>query len=151
MLPWFAALMTTTGLLLAGLAVYVGRRRGSRAGVALAVLLAAVAWWGLAYALELTADDVAIKSRWGDLKYLGVCLLAPAWLVFVLQYTNRGERVTTRFLAALAVEPAIVMARPGRPRHPRPGALLPDRTPRGRTWSWSGPARCSGCTSSTRT
>lgn len=109
MLPWFAALMTTAGLLLAGLAAYVGWRRGSRAGVALAVLLAAVAWWGLAYAFELSASDVASKTRWGDLKYLGVTILAPAWLVFVLQYTNRRPRVTPWFLAALAVEPVAVM------------------------------------------
>ena len=56
------------------------------------MLLAAVAWWGLAYAFELMADEIATKSRWGDLKYIGVVtLLAPAWLVFVLQYTNRGS------------------------------------------------------------
>jgi hypothetical protein len=90
MLPWFAVLMTSAGILLALLAAYVGWRRGSRAGLALAVLLAAVAWWGLAYAFELTASEVATKSHWGDLKYLGITLLAPAWLVFVLQYTGRS-------------------------------------------------------------
>jgi PAS domain S-box-containing protein len=109
MLPWFAVLMTTAGVLLAGLAGYVGWRRGSRAGAALAVLLAAVAWWGLAYAFELTATDVATKSRWGDLKYVGVAVLAPAWLVFVLEYTNRGHLVTRRLLAVLAIEPVALM------------------------------------------
>jgi PAS domain S-box-containing protein len=109
MLPWFAVLMTTTGTLLAILAGYVGWRRGSRAGVALAVLLAAVAWWGLAYALELSTDEVATKSRWGDLKYLGVTLLAPSWLVFVLLYTNRGRFVTRGLVSVLAVEPVVVM------------------------------------------
>jgi serine phosphatase RsbU (regulator of sigma subunit) len=109
MLPWFTALMTVTGLALAGQAGYVGWRRGSRAGVALAVLLAAVAWWGLAYAFELSTDHLAMKSYWGDLKYVGVVALAPAWLVFVLQYTNRGHRVTARLLGALTVEPVVVM------------------------------------------
>ena len=109
MLPWFAVLMTTAGVLLAGLAGYVGWRRGSRAGAALAVLLAAVAWWGLAYAFELTATDVATKSRWGDLKYVGIAVLAPAWLVFVLEYTNRGHLVTRRLLVLLAIEPLLLM------------------------------------------
>ena len=109
MLPWFAVLMTTAGIFLAASAGYVGWRRGSRAGLALAVLLAAVAWWGLAYAFELSASEIATKSRWGDLKYLGVTFLAPSWLVFVLQYTNRGHFVTRRLLAALAVEPVAVM------------------------------------------
>ena len=109
MLPWFGALMAGAGLLLAGLAGYVGWRHGARSGVSLAVLLGAVAWWGLAYALELSATEVATKSRWGDWKYLGVATLAPAWLVFVLQYTNRGHLVTRRLLAALTVEPVVVM------------------------------------------
>ena len=109
MLPWFAVLMTTAGIVLATLAGYVGWRRGSRAAAALAVLVAAVAWWGLAYAFELSASEIATKSRWGDLKYLGVTVLAPAWLVFVLQYTDRGHLVTRRLLAALAVEPVAVM------------------------------------------
>ena len=109
MLSWFAGLMTAAGIFLAVLAAYVGRRRGSRAGVALAVLLAAVAWWGLAYAFELSASEIATKSRWGDLKYLGVTVLAPAWLVFVLQYTNRAQLVTRRLLATLAVEPVALM------------------------------------------
>jgi PAS domain S-box-containing protein len=109
MLPWFAVLMTTAGVLLAGLAAYVGWRRGSRAGAALAVMLAAVAWWGLAYAFELTATDIATKSHWGDLKYIGVAVLAPSWLVFVLEYTNRGHLVTRRLLVLLAIEPMTLM------------------------------------------
>jgi serine phosphatase RsbU (regulator of sigma subunit) len=74
-------------------------------GWSLAVLLVAVAWWGTAYAVELSVDEVALKSRWGDLKYVGIVALAPAWLVFVLQYTGRGERVTRRLVALLAVPP----------------------------------------------
>jgi PAS domain S-box-containing protein len=109
-LPWFAALMTAAGVILAGLAGYVARRRGTPAGVSLAVILVSVAWWGLAYAVELSATEIATKSRWGDLKYVGVCVLAPAWLVFVLQYTGRGRLVTRRVLAALAVEPVVILA-----------------------------------------
>jgi serine phosphatase RsbU (regulator of sigma subunit) len=110
MLPLFAALMTVAGLALAGLAVYVGRRRGSRAGVPLAAVLISVAWWGLAYAAELSADDLGSKGAWGDLKYVGVCTLAPAWLLFVLQYTGRGHLVTRPVLALLTIEPAAVLA-----------------------------------------
>ena len=73
------------------------------------MLLAAVAWWGLAYAFELTATDIATKSRWGDLKYVGIAVLAPAWLVFVLEYTNRGHLVTRRLLVLLAIEPLLLM------------------------------------------
>ena len=110
MLTLFATLMGDAGLVLAALAVYVSRRRGSRMGWSLAALLVAVAWWGIAYAFELSVDDVDVKSRWGDLKYVGVVTLAPAWLTFVLQYTGRGHLVTRRLLGLLAVAPLALLA-----------------------------------------
>ena len=110
MLPLFAVLMTAAGLALAAMAAYVGWRRGTRAGVSLAVVLVSVAWWGVTYAAELSALDLPSKTLWGDLKYVGVCALAPAWLVFVLQYTGRGPLVTKRLLALLTLEPLVVLA-----------------------------------------
>ncbi len=109
MLTLLATLMAGAGLVLAVLAAYVAWRRGTAMGWSLAVLLIAVAWWGTAYAVELSVDEVALKSRWGDLKYVGIVALAPAWLVFVLQYTGRGERVTRRLVALLAVPPIVAL------------------------------------------
>ena len=101
--------MATAGVSMAGLAAYVAWRRDARMGWSLAILLLAVAWWGVAYAVELGVDDIAVRSRWGDLKYLGITLLAPAWLIFVLQYTGRDRWVTGRLLALLAVGPVVTM------------------------------------------
>ena len=110
MLPLVTGLMVAAGVLLAGLAGYVSWRRGTPAGLSLAVMLLAVAWWSLAYAVELSAAELASRSRWGDLKYVGVGALGPAWLAFALQYTGRSSRVTRRLLLLLAVEPLAVMA-----------------------------------------
>src|SRR5690606_15611508 len=104
-----ATLMALAGTTLAGLAAFVAWRRESRMGWSLAVLLVSVAWWGLAYAVELSVDEMSVRSRWGDLKYVGITVLAPAWLIFVLQYTGRSQRVTRRLIALLAVEPVIVL------------------------------------------
>ncbi|MET0726954.1 MAG: histidine kinase N-terminal 7TM domain-containing protein, partial [Acidimicrobiales bacterium] len=107
MLPWFAGLMTFAALVLAALALYVGWRRGTAAGVSLAVLLTAAAWWGLFYSVELSTNthDLVGRTFWGDVKYIGISVLAPAWLVFALQYTGRGHLVTRKVLAALTIEP----------------------------------------------
>ncbi len=107
MLTSFATIMATAGIALACLAAYVAWRREARMGWSLALLLLAGAWWGLAYAVELGVDDVALKSRWGDLKYLGIIALAPAWLTFVLQYVGRDRWVTGRLLGVLAVVPVV--------------------------------------------
>ena len=107
MLTFFAIIMAVAGVAHAGLATYVAWRRNVRMGWSLAVLLLAVAWWGVAYGMELAVDDIALKSRWGDLKYLGVAMLPPAWLIFVLQYTGRDRWVTGRLLCLLAVVPVL--------------------------------------------
>ncbi|WP_162598759.1 histidine kinase N-terminal 7TM domain-containing protein [Nocardioides gilvus] len=110
MLTTFAALMAAAGLALAGLASYVAWRRESRMGWSLALLLVSVAWWGLTYAVELTVDDVTDKARWGALKYVGITTLVPTWLVFALQYTGHGNRVTRRLLLLLSVAPIITLS-----------------------------------------
>jgi PAS domain S-box-containing protein len=72
------------------LAVFsVWRRRVATTIASLLVVLLAAMFWSITYALELTADDLAGREFWGDLKYVGICLLAPAWLAFVLRCTGR--------------------------------------------------------------
>jgi PAS domain S-box-containing protein len=109
-LPFVAALMAAAGLVLAFLAAYVAWRRGTKAGLSLAFLLVAVSWWGLAYAVELSTSDLAVKGRWGDLKYLGITTLAPAWFAFALQYTGRAHWVTRRVVVLLVLEPIMVLS-----------------------------------------
>ena len=127
MLTWLAGPPTLAGLVLAGCALYVAQRRETSAGVSLAVLLTAAAWWGLFYAVELSTstNDLATRSLWGDVKYVGVCVLPPAWLAFSLQYTGRGQLIEPEGAgrddgrAARRTDPA------DDPGHPRPRPLLP--------------------------
>jgi N-terminal 7TM region of histidine kinase len=73
------------------------------------VVLAAAGWWGLAYALELAASDLSTKLLWGDAKWLGICLLPPAWFAFIMQYTGRDRWVNRSTMAALGIPPAAVI------------------------------------------
>ena len=104
-----AALVLTSSVVAAGLALYVASRRSGRAGTALVVLLLALCAWNAAYAGELLTTDPAQRLRWGDLKYVGIGALTPAWLSFILLYTGRGHLVTRRLLVALSVEPLVVL------------------------------------------
>ncbi|HET9289919.1 MAG TPA: histidine kinase N-terminal 7TM domain-containing protein, partial [Actinomycetes bacterium] len=73
----------------------------------LAVLLGAVLW-SVCYALELSAGGLVGREQWGDLKYVGVVLLPPAYVAFVLQCS--GHTRWPRWLGpALAVEPLVVL------------------------------------------
>ena len=69
----------------------------------------ATAAWSFAYALELAAPTTGGRELWGALKYVGITVLPPAWLVFALQYTGRVGRPNRWFLGALTIEPLIVL------------------------------------------
>ncbi len=101
-------LTVMAAVVLSSMAIYVWRRREAAAGLSLAVLLLSAAWWATAYALELSASGLGARGFWGELKYVGIALLPPAWLVFVLQYTGHGRVVTRRLLWLLAIEPIAI-------------------------------------------
>ena len=105
----------TSLLLLAGAgyltvcAVYVWRYRRGPTAASLVVVLAALAQWGVARAGALAAGDPAIKRVFCDFKYVGLVVLAPAAIVFVLQYAGRLRRPRPVLLGLLAVEPLVVL------------------------------------------
>jgi PAS domain S-box-containing protein len=105
----------TSLLLLAGAgyltacAVYVWRYRRGPTATSLVVVLAALAQWGVARAGTLAAGDPAIKDVFCNLKYVGLVVLAPAAIVFVLQHAGRLRRPSPLLLGLLAVEPLVII------------------------------------------
>ena len=102
------------GLLVAGAVlvtaaiVYVWRPRSTTTIAGLLAVLAGAVVWSVCSALELSADDLAGRESWGDLKYVGVCLLPPAYLAFVLQCGGRTR--WPRWLGpVLALEPVAIL------------------------------------------
>src|SRR4029450_444481 len=107
-------MMRAGGLLVAGAVlvtaaiVFVWRRRSVAAIGSLLAVLAGAVWWSVCSALELSAGDLAGREIWGDLKYIGVVLLPPAYLAFVLLCA--GQLRWPRWLGpALTVEPLAVL------------------------------------------
>ena len=92
-------------------AVYGWRyRRSATAATSLVVVLAALVEWSVARAVELAAGDLATRRLFCDLKYVGLVALAPASIIFVLQYAGRLRRPSPVLLGLLAVEPLVVLA-----------------------------------------
>lgn len=113
-------------------AAWIWRRRADAGSVSLVVLLLAAAVWCGGAALELTTSAPAAREFWGSIQYVGCALLPPAWLAFVLQYTNRRNQLSRRLLAFLAVEPLtlwITLVVPATHHLVRDGAPGPAATP----------------------
>src|SRR5829696_681343 len=101
-------MLATTAVFVA-MATYVWRRRGGSAGAALALVLVALLLWAGAYAAELGATDFLAQRRWGDLKYVGIVLLPPAWFAFAALFAGRQSWVNGRNLALLSIHPVVVL------------------------------------------
>ncbi len=104
----YAVVLAVSGVADIAAALNVWRWRGRVGRASLCAVLLAAAIWCVAYALELAASGDS-RVLWGALKFIGTTLLPPAWLIFTLQYTGRLGRPGPRLLAALAVEPALIL------------------------------------------
>ena len=94
------------------LAAAAWRRRPAPGAKSLAAMMAAGAFWGIAYALELGFSEPVIRALWGEFKYLGVVIIPFMWLIFALRYTGRDSWLTThrkRKLALLGAVPFITV------------------------------------------
>lgn len=90
MSPLLLSLLALTTALGLSLAVGAWRRRLVPGATAFAILMAAVALWTFAYALELLSDGLADKLFWAKASYLGVVTVPIAWLAFARAYTGRA-------------------------------------------------------------
>jgi PAS domain S-box-containing protein len=110
MMRWSPAggLLVAGALLVTVAIVFVWRRRTSTTIVGLLAVLLGAVLWSVCSALELSAGDLARREFWGDLKYVGIVLLPPAYLAFVLQCS--GHTRWPRWAGpALALEPVAVL------------------------------------------
>jgi len=109
-LPWSPAgwWLVAGAVLVTAAIVFVWRRRDTTTIVGLLAVLAGAVLWSVCSALELSAGDLAGREYWGDLKYVGIVLLPPAYLAFVLQCS--GHTRWPRWAGpALALEPLAVL------------------------------------------
>jgi PAS domain S-box-containing protein len=105
----YAPILGLGTLLPLALAVYGWRRRGLVPGFgAFAVFNVGVAVWTGLYVLELAASEPA-QLFWANATYLGIGLVPASWLVFALQFSGLGGRVTRRVVALLSIEPATTL------------------------------------------
>jgi PAS domain S-box-containing protein len=90
--------------------VFMWQRRTGPGALAFAVLLAGLAEWTLAYALELGSADLAIQIIWAKFEYFGVLVIPTAWLVFTAQFTHHDKWLNRRTLTLFFIQPIIFLA-----------------------------------------
>lgn len=90
-----------------GLALHVFRRPEQPGAQVFGWLIAAMAEWAAAYALEFLAPTLSDKILAAKWQYLGIAAVPPLWLAFALRYTGRTRWLTRRNRILLAA-PALL-------------------------------------------
>lgn len=103
----YALLVLTSGLICAALAVYVWGRRPRLGATEITLLMAAMSFYAIGYALELLSNDLASMRFWLRIEYIGIAPLSALWLRFVFQYTDRPAWTTPRFTLLLFAIPLL--------------------------------------------
>lgn len=92
-----------SAVLSAGIAIYAFRKRQQLGALTFSLMMTAVTIWSLSYALVILGTDLPTKVFWNKGKYLGISFLPPLWLMFALQYTERGRLLTRRNITLLLI------------------------------------------------
>lgn len=82
-------------------------RRGAPGATPLIVLMGALAWWDITYALFWADLPGPTPYFWLDITYLGVTIVPTAVLVFVIQVLRGEKWLKKTLLLALCVEPVL--------------------------------------------
>jgi len=73
------------------------------------VLISALAWWSLAAFVEITVASLDVKYFWVKMSYLGIVIVPLAWLIFAIQYSEKGKWITRGRVIILAVLPVLTL------------------------------------------
>jgi PAS domain S-box-containing protein len=105
----YSAALLVAAVISAAAAFAAWRRRDAAGGLPLALLMAAVAEWSLAFALEAAAIGVPAKVFWGKIQYLGVTSSPMFLLMFALEFAHLGRWLTRRRLVVLWIIPLVTL------------------------------------------
>jgi len=94
-------------LICLAIAWLIGRNLSLPGATPLFVAVVAELWWLLSYLGELLAESLTLTLAFRRLEWLGVVIIPVAWTMFVVEYTGRGEYLTSRRVAALSTVPSV--------------------------------------------
>ena len=103
----YAIALFVAAVISAAAALAAWRRRDAPGGLPLALLMAAVAEWSLAVALEAAAVGVSHKVFWSVVQYVGVVSSPVFLLMFALEFAQLDHWLTRRRQIALWVIPVV--------------------------------------------
>ncbi|MCL4867603.1 MAG: PAS domain-containing protein [Anaerolineae bacterium] len=94
--------------LAAGILIYTWIRRTTHGAVPFMFMMLGILHWLLAYAIGISHTSLSSTLFWANITLLGIVVVPVAWVLFCLEYTNRGHLITRRNVLLLLAEPAFI-------------------------------------------
>jgi len=103
----YSLLLLANTVLLVVLAVVLGRYRERRAAQGIIGVLVGAAIWSAADAIRLAATTRGEILFWNQVSYVGAVLIPPAFLLFVVVYTDHERWLRRRYIAPVVAVSAL--------------------------------------------
>jgi signal transduction histidine kinase len=103
----YTIFLSMTAIIAASLGFYVLRRRALRGALIFSAQMWGLAFWTLAYVLEVASRSLETKIFWNKVEYPWTFVALLAWLGVALHYSGRDDLLTFRNMALAAVMPVI--------------------------------------------
>ncbi|MEW6229465.1 MAG: histidine kinase N-terminal 7TM domain-containing protein [Bacillota bacterium] len=90
-------------------ALVAWRRRSVPGAMPLALFMFAMVECSIGNALKMCSVDLAGKTFWADIEYVGIVAVPVTWVAVALEFFGRGEWLTRRNVGLLLVIPAVTV------------------------------------------
>ena len=91
------------------LATFAWRRRRIPWAWPFALTTTAIFIWSLGYAFEIIAADLAAKTFWAQVQYIGIATLPVGWFLFAMGYSGRTEWLSRSRVVLLSIIPIVTI------------------------------------------
>ena len=104
-----AVMLLASAAITLWLAVYAWRRRSTTGALYFSLLMTAVSLWSVSHLLEILTVHPTWRLIWSNATFFGVTTVPVFWFLFILEYTGRTRGLSRLKIAALFVEPLIIL------------------------------------------
>ena len=101
--------MALSAVLALGMAAYALQRRGAPGAAIFTSMMIMVAFWSIAYAMEMLEIEPASKIAWSKRAYLAIANMPQLWLLFALRFGRWRTRFKGAAILWLWLVPTLVL------------------------------------------
>lgn len=105
----YATLLFLAAVISVAFAWYGLRRRQQSEALVFGLLMFALFWWSLCYGLHICGANLETQYFFNRIKYIGVVVVPPLWLILALQYEHQHSVLTRRNVTLMFLPAALFL------------------------------------------